>query len=201
MAIRKIARMGNPVLNWVAAKVADPGDPEIARLAGDMKDTLVDIGASGLAAPQVFESVRVVVYRLSPRLLEGVEETADPWVVMVNPVVTPVADEVEMGWERCLSIPGLHGKVPRYQRVRVTYQTLSGEDVTKDGEGVYAVLLQHECDHLDGVLYPMRMTDLSMLGFNAEPGGLASDLANGEAVWPSLRKLVDDWPGREQWMG
>jgi peptide deformylase len=201
MAIRKIARMGNPVLNWVAAKVADPGDPEIARLADDMKDTLVDVGGFGLAAPQVFDSARVVVYRLSPRLLGGVEESADSWVVMVNPVVTPVTGEVQLGWERCLSIPGLHGKVPRYQRVRVTYQTLSGEDVSNDGEGVYAVLLQHECDHLDGVLYPMRMTDLSMLGFNAEPGGLASDLANGEAVWPSLRQLVDDWPGREQWMG
>jgi peptide deformylase len=200
MSIRQIARMGNPVLNRVAATVADPGDPEIARLADDMKDTLVDIGGAGLAAPQVFESVRVVVYRLSPRLFEGVEETADPWVVMVNPIVTPVTDEVELGWERCLSIPGLHGKVPRYQLVRVTYQTLSGEDVSKDGEGVYAVLLQHECDHLDGVLYPMRMTDLSMLEFSAEPGHLASDIANGETVWPSMRKLVDDWPGRDQWM-
>lgn len=200
MAIRQIARMGNPVLNRVAATVADPGDPEIARLADDMKDTLVDVGGSGLAAPQVFESVRVVVYRLSPRLFEDVEETADPWVVMVNPIVTPVTDEVELGWERCLSIPGMHGKVPRHQRVRVTYQTLSGEDVSQDGEGVYAVLLQHECDHLDGVLYPMRMIDLSMLEFNAEPGHLAFDLANGETVWPSMRKLVDDWPGREQWM-
>ena len=201
MAIRKIARMGNPVLNRVAAKVADPGDPEIARLADDMKDTLVDVGGSGLAAPQVFESVRVVVYRLSPRLFEGLEETADPWVVRVNPVVTPLSDEVESGWERCLSIPGLHGKVPRHQRVGVIYQTLSGEDVSKDGEGVYAVLLQHECDHLDGVLYPMRMTDLSALEFNAEPGHLASDIANGEAAWPSMRKLVDDWPGRERWVG
>ena len=200
MAIRKIARMGNPVLNWVAAKVADPGDPEIARLARDMKETLVDIGASGLAAPQVFESVRVVVYRLSARLLEGVEETADPWVVMVNPVVTPVTNEVESGWERCLSISGLHGKVPRHQSIRVTYQTLSGQEVSNDGEGVYAVLVQHECDHLDGVLYPMRMTDLSTLEFDAEPGRLASDLANGEAAWPSMRQLVYDWPGRDQWM-
>ena len=98
MAIRKIARMGNPVLNRVAAAVVDPGDPEIARLAGDMKDTLVDIGAFGLAAPQVFESVRVVVYRLSPRLMEGVEEVADPWVVMVNPVVTPLTEQPELGW-------------------------------------------------------------------------------------------------------
>jgi peptide deformylase len=200
MAIRKIARMGNPVLNRVAAKVADPGDPEIARLAEDMKDTLVDIGGSGLAAPQVFESVRVVVYRLTPRLMEGAQETADPWVVMVNPVVTLLADETLFGWERCLSIPGLHGKEPRHQRVRVTYQTLSGEEVRNDGEDVYAVLLQHECDHLDGVLYPMRMTDLSMLEFDAEPGHLAHDLVNGEAVWPSLRQMVDDWTGRDRWM-
>ena len=201
MAIRKIARMGNPVLNWVAAKVADPGDPEIVRLAGDMKDTLVDVGAFGLAAPQVFESVRVVVYRLNPGLMEGVEETADPWVVMVNPVVTAVTDEIELGWERCLSIPGLHGKVPRRQHVRVSYQTLSGEDVSEEGEAAHAVLLQHECDHLDGVLYPMRMTDLSLLEFDAEPGHLARDMTAGEAIWPRLRQLVDDWPGREQWMG
>ena len=200
MAIRKIARMGNPVLNRVAAAVADPGDPEIARLAGDMKDTLVDIGAFGIAAPQVFESVRVVVYRLSPGLVEGVEEVADPWVVMVNPVVTPLAEQTELGWERCLSIPGLHGKVPRHQRVRIAYQTLSGEELSDEGEGAHAVLLQHECDHLDGVLYPMRMTDLSMLEFDAEPGHLATDLADGEAMWPRLRQLVDDWPGREQWM-
>jgi peptide deformylase len=120
---------------------------------------------------------------------------------MVNPVVTPVTDEVELGWERCLSIPGLHGKVPRYQRVRVTYQTMSGEDASNDSEGVYAVSLHHECDHLDGVLYPMRMTDLSTLEFDVEPGHLASDIANGETVWPSMRKLVDDWPGHAQWMG
>ena len=201
MAIRKIARMGNPVLNRVAAAVVDPGDPEIARLAGDMKDTLVDFGAFGIAAPQVFESVRVVVYRLSPGLVAGVEEAADPWVVMVNPVVTPLAEETELGWERCLSLPGLHGKVPRHQRVRIAYQTLSGKEVSDEGEGAHAVLLQHECDHLDGVRYPMRMTDLSMLEFDTEPGHLAHDLAKGEAIWPVHRKLVDDWPGREQWMG
>ena len=201
MAIRKIARMGCPVLNRVATAVAEPGDPEIARLAGDMKDTLVDFGAFGIAAPQVFESVRVVVYRLSPGLVAGVEEAADPWVVMVNPVVTPLAEETELGWERCLSIPGLHGKVPRHQRVRIAYQTLSGEQVSNEGEGAYAVLLQHECDHLDGVLYPMRMTELSTLEFDAEPGHLARDLADGEAMWPRLRQLVDDWPGRERWMG
>ena len=81
----------------------------------------------------MFESVRVVVYRLNPGLTGGVEEAANPWVVMVNPVVTPLAVETEMGWERCLSIPGLHGKVPRHPRVCVTYQTLSGEEVSDEG--------------------------------------------------------------------
>ena len=105
MAIRKIARMGNPILNQTAAEVTDPTDPEIARLATDMKDTLIDIGGSGIAAPQVFEGLRVVVYRISPRLIAGAAETADPWVVMVNPVLTPSGETTAAGWERCLSIP------------------------------------------------------------------------------------------------
>lgn len=201
MAIRKIARMGNPVLNRIAAPVADPTDPEVARLAVDMKDTLIDIGGSGIAAPQVFESLRMVVYRLSPRMIEGMTEAADPWVTMVNPVLTPIGGEKAAGWERCLSIPGLHGKVERYQKLTCEYQTLAGESVRHEAEGAHAVLLQHECDHLDGILYPMQMADLSKLEFDAEPGHLAQDLAAGETIWPRLKQLVDDWPGREQWLG
>jgi peptide deformylase len=200
MAIRKIARMGNPILNRVAAEVPDPTDPEIARLAGDMKDTLIDIGGSGIAAPQVFESVRLVVYRISPRLIAGVSEGEDPWVTLVNPVLTPIGEETAMGWERCLSIPGLHGKVERHQHLACEYRTLAGETVRLEAEGAHAVLLQHECDHLDGILYPMRMNDLSKLEFDAEPGHLAADLAAGETIWPRLQQLVEDWPGRDQWM-
>jgi len=199
MAIRKIARMGNPVLSKVAPPVADPTDPEVARLARDMKETLIDIGGSGIAAPQVFESTRLIVYRLSPRLLAEQAEGADPWVVMVNPEVTLLAEARELGWERCLSIPGLHGKVPRARHVHVRYRQLDGQEVSHEAEGAHAVLLQHECDHLDGVLYPMRMADLSLLEFDAEPGHLAADMAAGERIWPVLRKLVEDWPGREQW--
>lgn len=202
MAIRKIARMGNPVLSKIAEPVADPTDPEIARLAGDMQDTLVDIGGSGIAAPQVFDSRRVVVYRLSSRLLGDDPAAAeDNWTVMVNPVVTPLTDETTMGWERCLSIPGLHGKVLRPQKVGISYQTLAGETVEHEAEGAHAVLLQHECDHLDGVLYPMQMTDLSLLEFDAEPGHLAADLAAGAEIWPVLQRLVENWPGREHSMG
>lgn len=200
MAIRRIARMGNPVLNRVAAPVADPTDPEIVRLARDMQDTLIDVGGSGLAAPQVFESVRVVVYRLSPRLLAEAEAGAEPWCVMVNPELTLLGEDTELGWERCLSIPGLHGKVARHRRLACRYRTLDGEEVRHEAEGAHAVLLQHECDHLDGILYPMRMDDLALLEFDAEPGHLARDMAAGEKVWPVLRGLVEAWPGRAQWL-
>jgi peptide deformylase len=200
MAVRKIARMGNPILSKIAVEVSDPTDPEVARLADDMKDTLIDVGGSGIAAPQVFEGLRLVVYRVSPRLVAGAKEGADAWTVMVNPRIDFLPGPEAAGWERCLSIPGLHGKVMRPQRVSISYQTLTGETISQDAEGALAVLLQHECDHLDGVLYPMQMTDMSLLEFDAEPGNLARDIANGEKIWPVLQKLVDDWPGREQWM-
>ncbi len=200
MAIRRIARMGNPVLNQVATRVDDPTAPDVARLAGDMKDTLVDIGGSGIAAPQVYESVRLVVYRLTSRLAEDQEIAADPWTVMVNPELTPLGADTLTGWERCLSIPGLHGKVSRPARLRLVYTTLTGETVEREVDGAHATLLQHECDHLDGILYPMRMDDISKLEFDAEPGHLAADMAAGVKIWPVLRKLVEDWPGREQWM-
>ncbi|MDP6831015.1 MAG: peptide deformylase [Alphaproteobacteria bacterium] len=200
MAIRKVAAMGNPILYRIAEPVADATDPEIARLANDMKETLIDIGGSGIAAPQVFESLRLVVYRYSTRLDENAREQADPWVTLVNPVLTPIGGEMISGWGRCLSIPGLHGKVPRHKSLSMTYQDLSGEEITVQASGALATLLQHECDHLDGVLYPMRMDDISKLEFNAEPGHLAQDIADGVNVWPVLRDLVDAWPGREQWM-
>ena len=201
MTIRKIAPMGSPVLYEIAAPVPDPTDSEVARLARDMQDTLVDIGGSGIAAPQVFESTRLVVYRPSGRMLAEAEAAEDAWVVMVNPELTLSSGAPVAGWERCLSISGLHGLVPRASKVGCRYRTLSGETVEHEVEGALAVLLQHECDHLDGILYPMRMTDLSKLEFAAVPGQLAKHLAAGGKAWPVLRELVDDWPGRETWMG
>lgn len=201
MTIRKIALMGNPILSRIAEPVADRTDPEIARLVEDMKDTLMDVGGSWIAAPQVFESLRLVVYRKTPWLTGEAAEDADPWVTLVNPVLTPTGEGMVSGWERCHSIPGLHGKVPRHKSLRMTYQTLVGAQITLDARGVQAALLQHECDHLDGILYPMRMRDLSKLEFNAEPGHLAQDIAEGADVWPVLRDLVDAWPGRSRWFG
>ena len=201
MAIRQIAKMGHPVLRKNAATVDDPTDPDIARLAADMRDTLEWIGASGIAAPQVYDSRRVVVYRvLADRIPPGVALEPVPWTVMVNPVVDPLSDEVGMIWERCLSLPGLHGKVPRYKRIQITYRMLDGQSQKRIVEDWHAMLLQHECDHLDGILYPMRMTDLSYLAFNAEPGVLAGEAETRPDLDPALRALVEAWPAREKWL-
>ena len=171
MALLKIARMGNPVLKKIAEPVADPTDPQIAKLAADMKDTLEDIGGNGLAAPQVYVGKRVVVNRIAAHQIPaGGDFKPLPWTVLVNPVIEPLTDEMKPIWERCLSVPGLHGIVPRYTRVRCTAQALDGSRIERVSRGFHAMLLQHECDHLDSVLYPMRMTDLSTLAFNSELG-------------------------------
>ena len=201
MAVLRIARMGNPVLLRKAEPVADPTAPEIRRLARDMQDTIEDIGASGLAAPQVFASKRVVVYRMiAARIPEGSGLQPRPWTVLVNPVITPKAAEQKQVWERCLSVPGLHGKVPRFTRVEIMYQDLEGKTHNHEATSSWAALLQHECDHLDGILYPMRMTDLSLLAYNEEPGPLAREIAaNPKGIDPLFMDLVERWPGRERW--
>jgi peptide deformylase len=201
VAVLRIAKMGNPVLLRKAAPVADPRAPEIRKLAADMQETLEDIGASGLAAPQVFDSKRVVVYRIiAARIPEGSGLEPRPWTVMVNPLITPKTETKTPVWERCLSIPGLHGKVPRYLDIRITYQTLEGESVSHDARSSWAALLQHECDHLDGIVYPMRMTDLSLLAYNDEPGPLAREVAaDPKGIDPLFIDLVERWPGRTRW--
>jgi len=201
MAVLRIAKMGNPILARVAEPVEDPTAPEIRRLAADMQETLEDIGASGLAAPQVFVSKRVVVYRIiAARIPEGSGLVPRPWTVMINPVITPKSTAATPVWERCLSVPGLHGKVPRHLHIEIAYQDLDGKTHRHEARSSWAALLQHECDHLDGVLFPMRMTDLSLLAYNDEPGPLARELASGEtSIDPLFIDLVERWPGRERW--
>ena len=201
MAVLRIAKMGNPVLLQKAAPVEDPTSPEIRRLAADMQETLEDIGASGLAAPQVFVSKRVVVYRIiAARIPEGSGLQPRPWTVMVNPVITPKTQSTTPVWERCLSIPGLHGKVPRFLHIEISYQDLQGKTHRHDAHSSWAALLQHECDHLDGVVYPMRMTDLSLLAYNEEPGPLAREVvSNPRGIDPLFIDLVDRWPGKLRW--
>jgi peptide deformylase len=203
MAVLRIAKMGNPVLMQKAAPVEDPGAPEIRRLAADMQETLEDIGASGLAANQVFVPKRVVVYRIiAARIPEGSGLQPRPWTVMVNPVITPKTETKTPVWERCLSVPGLHGKVPRFMEIEISYFDLQGKKHSHAAHSSWAALLQHECDHLDGVLFPMRMTDLSLLAYNEEPGPLAKEVAaNPKGIDPLFIDLVERWPGRARWFG
>ena len=205
MAVLRIAKMGNPVLLKKAEPVADPTAAEIRQLAADMQETLEDIGASGLAAPQVFVSKRVVVYRIiAARIPQGSGLVPRPWTVMVNPVITPKTAEKTPVWERCLSVPGLHGKVPRHWNIGIRYQDLEGRTHEHDAYSSWAALLQHECDHLDGVLYPQRMTDLTLLAYNEEPGPLAREVMADPSVAkrgidPLFIDLVERWPGRSRW--
>jgi peptide deformylase len=174
MTIRKIARMGHPALGRIARPVADPADPEIARLVADMIETMIDANGAGLAAPQVHESLRVVVFqapadRADPGLDE--EEAFDhtaPLTVLINPVIEVLSPAVEGGWEGCLSVPGLRGFVERAAHIRYTGLDLKGGRVERVARGFHARVVQHECDHLDGVLYPQRMRDLTKLIFESE---------------------------------
>jgi peptide deformylase len=166
MAILKIARMGHPVLRRRAAEVEDPTSPETRRLVDDMIETLADIGGAGLAAPQVHVPKRVVIFSVPPeRIVEEPGATPLDLTILVNPVVEPLTDGTELGWEGCLSVPGLRGVVPRFTRVRYRGTTPEGEKIEREASGFHARVVQHECDHLDGILYPMRMTDLSLLCF------------------------------------
>jgi peptide deformylase len=169
MAILKIARMGHPVLRRVADAVPDPTAPAVKQLVRDMIETLEDIGGAGLAAPQVHVPWRLVIFKVPEERLTGLPgDTALPLTVLVNPVVEPLDDTWELGWEGCLSVPGLRGAVPRPSRVRYRGVTPEGEPVERVAEGFHARVVQHECDHLDGILYPQRMTDRTLLAFVEE---------------------------------
>ncbi len=169
MAILKIARMGHPVLRQRAAAVQNPTDPEIHRLVADMIETMEDANGAGLAAPQVHVPLRVVVFHVpAHRVTAGEGEPPKGLTVLINPVIEPLSDEKEVGWEGCLSIPGMIGAVPRFRRIRYRGLTPEGTTIERIAEGFHARVVQHECDHLDGILYPMRMTDLSQFGFVEE---------------------------------
>lgn len=169
MAILKIARMGHPVLLAKAEPVADPGAPEIRRLVADMIETMEDAGGAGLAAPQVHVPLRVFVFRVPPGRTQPAEGDGEmATTVVINPEVEPLGEERVMRWEGCLSIPGLRAAVPRWTRVRYRGVDCDGAPVGADASGFHAGVVQHENDHLDGVLYPMRMTDFRLFGFNEE---------------------------------
>lgn len=162
MALLKLARMGNPVLRQVAQPVEDPTSEEIRRLVADMCETLEDTGGVGLAAPQVHVSQRVVIFFVPPERNGG---EGVPLTVLINPTVEPVGAETADQVEGCLSLPGMAGKVTRPARIRYRGVDLDNRVIDREVGGFHARVVQHEVDHLDGILYPMRMTDLTTFGF------------------------------------
>ena len=174
MTIRKIARMGHPVLTQVAEPVTDPTAPEILDLVRDMIETMEDANGAGLAAPQVYVPLRVVIFQ-APAGRAGAEIDAEeeydptaPLTVLINPEIEPVGDELELGWEGCLSVPDLRGLVPRHRRIIYRGLDIDGQPIEVRAQGFHARVVQHECDHLDGMLYPQRMPDMRALIFDSE---------------------------------
>lgn len=174
--IRPVLRMGDARLLRVSRPVEQFGTSELRELVADMFDTMRALNGAGLAAPQIGVDLRVVIFGFtsSPRYpnAEAVPET-----ILINPVLEALSDEQEEGWEGCLSVPGLRGVVPRYQHLRYRGFDLEGKAIDRTVDGFHARVVQHECDHLDGILYPMRVRDFTRFGFNEElfPGQQIND--------------------------
>jgi len=162
MSVLPIARMGADVLKRRAAEVTDFNDPGLAGFVEDMIETMVDAHGVGLAAPQVSRSQRIVIFSVPAARNGGVEI---PLTVMINPVITPLDEAKNDGYEACLSVPGLTGMVPRFTHITYSYRDLTGALVEREAHDFHARVVQHECDHLDGFLYPQRMTDMTTLAF------------------------------------
>jgi peptide deformylase len=157
--------MGDPRLLERSREVEQFGTPELDGLLQDMRDTMEALSGAGLAAPQIAVALRVVIFGLgrNPRYPDAEEV---PYTVLVNPVITPVQGEVEEGWEGCLSVPGMRGLVPRWHALRYQGHDQHGRPIDRTVSGFHARVVQHECDHLDGILYPMRIRDLRNFGFH-----------------------------------
>jgi peptide deformylase len=168
--------MGDPRLLAVSEPVQAFGTPELAGLLTDMRDTMKNLNGAGLAAPQIGVNARVVIFGLdkNPRYPEAEEV---PFTVLINPLLTPLGDDQDEGWEGCLSVPGMRGLVPRYRELRYTGFDERGNPIDRTVRDFHARVVQHEVDHLDGVLYPRRIRDLRFFGFNEElfPGQALSD--------------------------
>lgn len=176
MTVRDVLRMGHPVLRSRAKPVEKLATPELRALVEDMKETMKAKNGAGLAAPQIGVGQRVVIFGVdgNPRYPDA---EPVPFTVLVNPKLTMLSREIEEDWEGCLSVPGMRGVVPRYVKVRYTGFDPEGNPIDRVAEGFHARVVQHEVDHLDGILYPQRMTDLTRFGFNEElfPGEEITD--------------------------
>lgn len=164
MAIRTVLRMGDPLLLQKAAHVEVFDTPELHALIQDMEDTMAHMNGAGIAAPQIGASLRVVIFGVgaNPRYPDAEEV---PYTVLINPVLNSIGENIEDGWEGCLSVPGMRGIVPRYERLHYTGFDQYGKPIDRLVSGFHARVVQHECDHLDGILYPMRIKDLTTFGY------------------------------------
>ena len=176
--IRDVLRMGDDRLLRRSVEVERFGTPDLAALLQDMRDTMAHLNGAGLAAPQIGVLLRVVIFgvKANPRYPEA-EEVPD--TLLINPVITPVSDELEDGWEGCLSVPGMRGVVPRWRSVRYAGFDEQGRRFERTVQDFHARVVQHECDHLDGILYPMRIRDFTKFGFN-------------EALFPGQELAAED---------
>lgn len=167
MTVRTVLRMGDPRLLQAARPVERFDTPELHALIADMDDTMKALDGAGLAAPQIGIGVQVAIFGVeyNPRYPDA---EPVPYTVLINPVLTPIGDEMEEGWEGCLSVPGMRGLVPRYKRLRYRGRDQYGKPIDRTVGGFHARVAQHECDHLAGILYPMRIRDLRNFGFNEE---------------------------------
>ncbi|MPS49030.1 peptide deformylase [Methylobacillus sp.] len=164
MPVKPVLKMGEPLLLQKAEPVQQFDTPELHALIKDMEDTMAHLNGAGIAAPQIGVSLRVVIFGVghNPRYPDAEQV---PYTVLVNPTLTPIGEELEDGWEGCLSVPGMRGIVPRYQRLHYTGYDQYGNPIDRLVSGFHARVVQHECDHLDGILYPMRIRDLAQFGF------------------------------------
>lgn len=165
MAVRPVLKMGDSRLLQVAKPVETFDTPELHALLTDMHETMEALNGAGLAAPQIGVSLQVVIFGVSrnPRYPQA---EPVPYTVLINPTLEPLSDEMEEGWEGCLSVPGMRGLVPRYVRLRYRGYDQYGQPIDRSVEGFHARVVQHEVDHLNGILYPMRIRDLRNFGFN-----------------------------------
>jgi peptide deformylase len=179
MAVHEILKMGDPRLLRVAQAITGFDSDELHLLVADMFDTMAAADGAGLAAPQIGVDLQLVIFgtdEINPRYPDA---PLIPRTVLLNPVITPIGDEEENGWEGCLSVPGLRGVVPRFSKIRYTGFDLYGDPIDRTVEGFHARVVQHECDHLIGKLYPMRVKDFTQFGYT-------------EVLFPGLDATQDD---------
>ncbi len=179
MTVREILKMGDPRLLRIAQPVREFATPQLRALIADMEDTMRDANGAGLAAPQIGVDLQLVIFGTDAPNPRYPDAPVVPRTVLLNPVITPLGDEEEEGWEGCLSVPGLRAVVPRWQRIRYSGFDEDGQRIDREAEGFHARVVQHECDHLVGKLYPMRVRDFSRFGFT-------------EVLFPGLDASEDD---------